>query len=190
MYDRTTALVIVDTQNDFTHPQGTLYIEGAEVVIAAINDEADRARTAGALVVYTKDWHPPETPHFGKHPGHCVQDTWGAAFHPDLHVDGPTVHKGTGSEDGYSAFSGLAASGEPILHLLLREHGIERLVAVGFAAGGCVKATAIDAATLGYESLFPVALSKGARPVEPGTPTHLDLLREAGVTILEPTPVP
>ena len=69
-----------------------------------------RRRRAGALVVYTQDWHPQSTPHFAKDGGiwpvHCVAETWGAELHPDLGAStGPIVRKGANGEDGYSGFT-------------------------------------------------------------------------------------
>ncbi len=157
-YDEKTALVVVDVQNDFADPAGGLYVKGGEEVVPVINAEVDRARGAGALVVYTQDWHPETTPHFAKDGGiwpvHCVRDTWGAAFHPDLVVDGPVVRKGSHGEDGYSGFtmrdpeSGQEAPTE--LDDLLRERDIGRLVVVGLATDYCVKATALDGLRLQY----------------------------------------
>ena len=63
-YDPATALLVVDVQNDFADPAGSLYVAGAEKAVAAANDEVERAADAGAVVVYTQDWHPPSTPHF------------------------------------------------------------------------------------------------------------------------------
>ena len=87
-YDERTALLVVDIQNDFADPSGTLAVDGGDVIVPRVNQEIAEAQDAGALVVYTQDWHPPSTPHFFKDggiwPEHCVQDTWGAEFHPDL----------------------------------------------------------------------------------------------------------
>src|ERR1041385_4970375 len=108
MYGPKVALVVVDMQNDFADPAGSLYVRGGEAVVERVNAEIDRAQTAGAIVVYTQDWHPEDTPHFAKDGGvwpvHCVAGTWGAEFHPSLVVAGDTVRKGTGGEDGYSGF--------------------------------------------------------------------------------------
>ena len=97
-YDAQTALIVVDVQNDFADPEGSLSVSGGDAVVPLINDEIADARGQGALVVYTQDWHPPDTPHFAKDGGiwpvHCVGETWGAEFHPDLVVDGPVVRKG------------------------------------------------------------------------------------------------
>lgn len=159
-YDSSTALIVVDVQNDFADPNGSLYVSGGETIVPVVNEEMARARDAGALIVYTQDWHPESTPHFQKDGGiwpvHCVQETWGADFHPDLEVKGDVVRKGTGGEDGYSGFtirdpaSGAEASTE--LADLLRERGIERVVVVGLATDYCVKETALDAVRLGFET--------------------------------------
>src|SRR4029453_11228825 len=58
VYDPQTALVIVDLQNDFADPAGSLSVAGGEEVIAVANRERARAREAGAAVVFTQDWHP------------------------------------------------------------------------------------------------------------------------------------
>ena len=110
-YDPTTALVVVDVQNDFADPQGSLSVTDGAAVIPFINAEIDRAQAAGATVVYTRDWHPPSTPHFAKDGGiwpvHCVGDTWGSEFHPDLTIvdDAVFTKKGADGEDGYSGFT-------------------------------------------------------------------------------------
>jgi nicotinamidase/pyrazinamidase len=126
-------------------------------------------------VVYTADWHPESTPHFAKDGGvwpvHCVGDTWGAAFHPNLIVDGPVVRKGTGGEDGYSGFSMRdPESGEVSptgLASQLERWGIAKVVVCGLATDYCVKATALDGISAGYEV---VVLTDAIRPVnlEPG----------------------
>ena len=89
---------MVDVQNDFADPQGSLYVSEGELVVPFVNQQLDEARGAGALIVYTQDWHPESTPHFAKDGGiwpvHCVMGTWGAEFHPDLSVDGEIVRKG------------------------------------------------------------------------------------------------
>src|SRR5438034_6157888 len=110
-YDQTTALVVVDVQNDFADSDGSLYVTGGEEIAPLINREIDTARRNGALIVYSADWHPKSTPHFAKDGGiwpvHCVGGTWGAEFHPQLHVDpdAEVLRKGTGGEDGYSVFT-------------------------------------------------------------------------------------
>jgi nicotinamidase/pyrazinamidase len=190
-YDERTALVVVDVQNDFADPGGSLYVEGGEAVVAAINDEIEAARAAGALVAYTQDWHPETTPHFAKDGGtwpvHCVHDTWGAELHPDLVVAGEQVRKGTGGEDGYSGFTmahPVTRETSPTpLRDLLASHSIERVVIAGLATDYCVKETAIDAVGLGFDT---VVLRAAVRPVElePGDGQRaLDAMAAAGVAL-------
>ena len=108
-YDPTTALIVVDLQNDFADPAGGLAVAGGAQVRAEDQLRVESAKTAGASIFYTQDWHPESTPHFAKDGGiwpvHCVADTWGAELHPDLVVDGPIVRKGANGEDGYSGFT-------------------------------------------------------------------------------------
>ncbi len=174
-YDRKTALVVVDVQNDFADPNGNLYVGGGGDVVPIINSEIARARSAGGHVVYTADWHPPSTPHFAKDGGvwpvHCVGDTWGASFHPNLIVDGPVVRKGIGGEDGYSGFSMKDPEGEEVTETGLRGQlerwSVERIVVCGLATDYCVKATALDGVAGGFavavleDAIRPVNLEAG-----------------------------
>lgn len=171
-YNETTALVVVDVQNDFADPSGSLYVPGGEETIPFINEQVHAADEAGALVVYSQDWHPEETPHFkefgGPWPVHCVAGTKGAEFYPDLDVIEDAVHikKGSGGEDGYSAFSlrDPETGEESSTGLLakLEEARIERVAIVGLAQDYCVKETTIDAARAGLDTTL---LADGSAPV-------------------------
>jgi nicotinamidase/pyrazinamidase len=162
-YDPVTALVVVDVQNDFADPAGGLSVAGGDAVVPAINAEIERAVAAGALVAYTQDWHPESTPHFQKDGGiwpvHCVAGTWGAELHPGLVdvAEAPHVRKGANGEDGYSGFTMRdPLTGETIatdLEPVLADAGIERVVVTGLATDYCVKATALDAARLGFRTI-------------------------------------
>ena len=163
-FDTRTALVVVDVQNDFADPAGSLSVPGATAVIVSVNEHIAAATAGGAVVVYTQDWHPPRTPHFvtdgGPWPVHCVRETWGAALHPALDVvAGDPVLKGTAGEDGYSGFTMRdTTSGFDVptgLDDVLRQHGVSRVVIVGLALDYCVKATALDAVRLGYDCVVP-----------------------------------
>jgi nicotinamidase/pyrazinamidase len=157
-YDATTALLVVDVQNDFADPRGSLYVRGGEEVVPLVNAEIERARSAGAAVFYTQDWHPESTPHFQKDGGiwpvHCVMETWGADFHPDLSVVGPVVRKGSNGEDGYSGFTmrdpQTTETRPTQLADLLAEAGATKLVVAGLATDYCVKSTVLDARSHGY----------------------------------------
>ena len=171
------ALVIVDLQNDFADPAGGLSVAGGDAIVPTVNSEIAMARNNGAVVVATQDWHPESTPHFAKDGGiwpvHCVADTWGAALHQGLALpdDAPRVRKGASGEDGYSGFTtrdpqtGETAQTE--LDGLLRDAGVEHVVAVGLATDYCINATALDAIALGYrtdvlvDACAPVNLKKG-----------------------------
>jgi nicotinamidase/pyrazinamidase len=174
-YDPKTALIVVDVQNDFADPAGNLSVSGGAEVVPVINDHIARARAAGALVVYTADWHPESTPHFAKDGGiwpvHCLADSWGAAFHPDLAVDGPVVRKGSHGEDGYSGFTmrdpTSGATTSTGLREMLADAGVTRIVVCGLATDYCVKATALDGLSHGFQVEL---LQDGVRAVdlEPG----------------------
>jgi nicotinamidase/pyrazinamidase len=190
-YDPETALIVVDVQNDFADPGGGLYVRGGEEVVPVVNQEIELAARAGAMVVYTQDWHPPSTPHFaedgGVWPAHCVQGTWGAEFHPRLHVEGEVVRKGGGGEDGYSGFSTRhPESGEERpteLERLLRERGVRKVVVAGLATDYCVKETVIDAAAKGFEVAL-LAEAVRAVELEPGDAQRaLEDVHRAGTTI-------
>jgi nicotinamidase/pyrazinamidase len=190
-YDTTTALVVVDVQNDFADPAGSLSVNGATPVIERINGEIRTATDAGGLVVLTQDWHPVSTPHFvtdgGPWPVHCVADTWGASLHPDLAVpaDAPRIRKGANGEDGYSGFTMRDPStGEQIpteLDALLRDRAIRRVIVAGLATDYCVKATALDAARLGYET-YLLTDAIAAVDLEPGDGARaIEEMEAAGV---------
>ena len=192
-YDPQTALLVVDVQNDFADPAGSLSVASGEAVVGHANSEIAMAQGAGALVVFTQDWHPESTPHFAKDGGiwpvHCVADTWGAALHPDLAVpdDAPRVRKGVNGEDGYSGFTMRdPVTGETIpteLERLLRDRAIGRVVVVGLATDYCVMATALDAVRLGFGASVLVD-AVAAVNLEPGDGERaLEAMREAGVAM-------
>jgi nicotinamidase/pyrazinamidase len=157
-YDPSTALLVVDVQNDFADPSGSLYVRGGEDVVPLLNDEIKAAQLAGAQVIYTQDWHPASTPHFQKDGGiwpvHCVMETWGAEFQPGLVVAGPIVRKGSNGEDGYSGFTMRdPTTGETVptgLAAMLGQHDVTRLVIGGLATDYCVRSTVLDARAHGY----------------------------------------
>lgn len=170
-YGPDVALVVVDVQNDFADPRGSLYVREGEQVVPVANREIERARSAGSPVFYTQDWHPEHTPHFepegGVWPVHCVAGTWGAELHPDLAVLGEVVRKGTGGEDGYSGFTVLdplsGGAQATALEARLRELGVRRLAVLGLAGDYCVGATARDGVEAGFEV---TVLREGVRSVE------------------------
>jgi nicotinamidase/pyrazinamidase len=190
-YEPGTALVVVDVQNDFADPAGSLAVSGGPEVVAAANAEIEAATAAGAPVVYTQDWHPPDTPHFAKDGGtwpvHCVQDSWGAELHPQLVVRGEIVRKGEHGEDGYSGFTMRdPVSGETVptrLAELLRARGAERLVVLGLATDYCVRATALEGREHGWPVTVPWRAVR-AVDLQPGDGERTrEELRAAGVDV-------
>ena len=191
-YSAASALIVVDVQNDFADPAGSLAVRGGDDVIDFINDQIGQAEAAGAFVVHTQDWHPPNTPHFDKDGGiwpvHCVADSWGAEFHPELRVGWPSVKKGTGGEDGYSGFTvrdPVTEEETPTqLADMLRERSISRVAVLGLATDYCVLATAIDSVELGFET---TVLADGVRSVDlaPGDGARaIATMVSVGVTVI------
>jgi nicotinamidase/pyrazinamidase len=192
-YDERTALFVVDVQNDFADRSGSLFVRGAPEILPVVNGEIGRARSEGALVVYSQDWHPASTPHFQKDGGvwpvHCVADTWGADFHPGLEVlDGAEVlRKGTAGEDGYSVFTvrdpQTGSEHATALERILRDQAIERVVIVGLATDYCVKDTALDARRLGFVTTVR-ADAVAAVDLQPDDGERaLEAMRDAGAEI-------
>lgn len=190
-YDPATALVVVDVQNDFADPAGSLAVPGGDRLVPTINTEVQRAATAGSVIVYTQDWHPESTPHFAKDGGiwpvHCVGGTWGAEFHPDLQVVGRAIRKGQEGEDGYSGFRMRdPGTGEELptdLEAFLREAGVSSVVVCGLATDYCVKKTALDAVRLGFGATVATGMIAAVER-EPGDGDRaIEAMRAAGVQL-------
>lgn len=144
------ALVIVDMQNDFM-PGGSLPVPNALTIIPKINKYVELFIKAKALVIATRDWHPPNHVSFltrgGPWPPHCIQGTKGAEFHPDINLPPETIIVSKGYNENIEAYSGFEGTD---LNQILRSSGIRRLFVCGVATDYCVKATALDAIRLGY----------------------------------------
>ena len=143
------ALLIIDVQNDFC-PGGSLPVPEGDQVVLILNQWI--AEFTG-LIVASRDWHPPDHISFrergGDWPPHCIQNTPGAAFHPNLHLPANTlvISKGTQSDfDQYSAFD------RTNLAEALRERGINRVWVGGLAQDICVRATGLAALGEGFET--------------------------------------
>ncbi|MEZ3162417.1 isochorismatase family cysteine hydrolase [Halorubrum sp. RMP-47] len=143
-----TAVVVVDMQNGFCHPDGSLYAEPSEAAIEPVTALVDRAREAGASVVYTRDVHPPEQfdethyyDEFDRWGEHVVEGSWDAELVADLDVrdDDHVVEKHT-----YDAFYRTDLEG------YLDAHGIDDLLICGTLANVCVLHTAGSAGLRDY----------------------------------------
>jgi nicotinamidase/pyrazinamidase len=177
------ALLIVDVQNDFC-PGGSLAVDHGDEVVEPLNKLIADFLERGDPVYKSRDWHPPTTKHFephGRWPIHCVQNTRGAEFHPQL-KDDPRIHiisKGLGDKDCYSAFD------ETNLAAQLRDEGVREVWVGGLATDYCVKNTVLDALKHGFDVK---ALKNAMRAVdaEPGDGDRaIEEMRSAGAEIVD-----
>lgn len=150
------ALVIVDTQLDFC-PGGALAVVDGDHIIPVLNRYIEKFRSAGLPIIATRDWHPGKTSHFkalgGQWPPHCIQETLGAEFHPDLALptDAIIVSKGMGyEEDSYSGFQGKDAAGVRLAERLC-QLGVQKIFVGGLATDYCVKHTVLDGVKEGFQ---------------------------------------
>ena len=148
--DRHTLLVVVDIQKDFC-PGGAVPVQEGDKVIPIINEYVQRFVEAGAPIVLTRDWHPPDHSSFkaqgGSWPPHCIQNSDGAKFHPHLLIPpgAEIVSKADKKDEAYSFFKGTDLAER------LRQRGIKRLLVGGLATDYCVKETVLDGLRLGFE---------------------------------------
>jgi nicotinamidase/pyrazinamidase len=147
------ALLITDIQKDFL-PGGALPIENSDEIIPVLNDYIRLFVDSKGHVLASRDWHPLNHVSFkaqgGPWPPHCVQQTAGAKFSPDLKLPERTVviSKATNPDhEAYSAFDGTSLAHE------LRTLGVKRLFVGGLATDYCVVNTVVDARKLGFEAV-------------------------------------
>lgn len=148
-----TALLIVDVQNDFC-PGGALPVPDGDQVVKPLIKIAEDFGIKGYPVIISRDWHPEVTSHFkqygGQWPVHCVQNTLGAEFHPEIkklieRIKAIVINKGMlPNQDGYSPFEGEDELLWP-LQDILEFYGVKELYVGGLATEYCVKAAALDA---------------------------------------------
>lgn len=165
----TTALIVVDVQNDFC-PGGALAVGGGHAIVPVINALVPRYEQ----VVVTQDWHPKghasfASAHHGREPfettempygtqvlwpDHCVQGTPGAELHPDLEVTTAQLVIRKGWHEGVDSYSAFREADRKTLTGLagyLRERGVDEVHVVGLATDYCVAWTALDAASAGFK---------------------------------------
>lgn len=178
------ALIVVDVQNDFC-PGGSLAVAQGDEVVAPLNKLMKEFLDRGEPVYKTRDWHPEKTKHFaiygGTWPIHCVQNTHGAEFHPDL-LDDPritVISKGFDERaDGYSGFDGTQ------LAQLLRDEDVKETWVGGLATDYCVKQTVIDGVRNGFK-VKALADAMRAVNVNPDDGKKaIDEMKEAGAEIV------
>lgn len=179
------ALIIVDVQNDFC-PGGALPVPGGNKVVPVLNLYIQKFKVRGLPVYFTRDWHPDThisfKPQGGVWPPHCVQNTSGAGFHPDLFIPPDTVVISKGTDPARDAYSGFQGTD---LHGQLKKRDIKRLFIGGLATDYCVKSTVLDALEAGFETAFLADASRGV-DVRPGDSERAveDMLREGAIKIV------
>ncbi|CCQ37618.1 isochorismatase family protein [Natronomonas moolapensis 8.8.11] len=147
-----TAVVVVDMQNGFCHPEGSLYAPGSEAAIDPCAEVVAEARKAGAAVVFTRDVHPPEQfegnhyyDEFDRWGEHVLEGSWEAELVSELSPeDGDLVVV----KHTYDAFHQTELEG------YLRSHGIDDLVFCGTLANVCVLHTAGSAGLRDYRPIL------------------------------------
>jgi nicotinamidase/pyrazinamidase len=162
-----TALIIVDVQNDFCEG-GSLPVNGGAAVATAISTYMRDNRRAYPHVVATRDFHLDPGGHFADDPDyvdtwppHCVIGTPGADFHPNLDLAPiETVFSKGEKEAAYSGFEGASDDGTP-LGEWLRKHEVDSVDIVGIATDHCVRATALDAVRSGLTTRVLLGMTAG-----------------------------
>ena len=191
MTEAATALLVVDVQLDFCEG-GSMGVDGGAATAAAISRHLGAAHGRYAHVVASRDYHQDPGEHFSENPDftnswppHCLVGQAGAAFHPELDVDGIEAVFSKGQyEAAYSAFEatgpGIASAERPLAEWL-RARGVEAVEIVGLATDYCVRATALDAVREGFTTAVRLDLTAGVAPRT--TAAAVQRMRDAGVTL-------
>ena len=196
------ALILVDIQNDFV-PGGALAVADGDKVVPIVN----RVEEAFDLVVATQDWHPANhgsfaSQHPGRKPGevidlngipqvlwpdHCVQRSKGAEFHPQFDRRRVVKVFQKGVDPGIDSYSGFFDNGHRRgtgLAEYLRSAGVTDIYIAGLATDYCVKYTALDGRTLGYNVFVIEDACRGVN-LNPGdSATAIDQMQSAGVRVV------
>jgi nicotinamidase/pyrazinamidase len=195
------ALVLTDIQNDFL-PGGALPVPDGEAVVPVAN----RLIESFSLIITAQDWHPPGHVSFAETHGrpmgevievdgleqilwpvHCVQGSRGAALAPGLNRDriAKAVYKGADVNiDSYSAFFDNGHLAQTDLHTFLQSRSVRRVYLCGLATDYCVKASALDARRLGYETYMVADACRGIESQPGDVDRAIEEMREAGVAIV------
>lgn len=182
--NQTDALIVVDVQNDFC-VGGALAVRDGDAVVPVIN----RISALFSRIFYTRDWHPAnhcsfsEAPEFvdKSWPPHCVQDTPGAEFHPELYMPDDAVVISTAADpdrEAYSGFEGTALAAQ------LRDAGIRRVFVCGLATDYCVRATVLDALSKGFEAVLVEDACRGVDIPAGNAAAAVEEMRKAGAAVV------
>lgn len=200
------ALLLVDLQNDFCSG-GNLEVKKGDEVIPIANSIIDKFRSEDFLILATKDWHPMTHKSFASNsggnigeigvlnglpqvwwPDHCVQNTPGSEFHPNLksqYID-KIIFKGTDENiDSYSGFFDNGKIKKTQLDCFLKDNDIDTLYIMGLATDFCVKFTALDALELGYAVYLIKDGCRGVNLTPDSSEKALEELKAKGAKIIE-----
>lgn len=200
---KNSALLIVDVQNDFL-PGGALAVNHGEEIIPVINDLQEKFD----FIVATQDFHPSDhgsfaANHKGKSPGeeieldglaqvlwpvHCVQGSEGAEFHEELNpIKWKAIfQKGINPEvDSYSGFFDNARREDTGLGDFLQNEGIINVFVTGLAQDYCVKFTALDSVSLGFQTYLITDATKAVNVNRGDGEKSLEEMQSAGVRLIE-----
>ena len=178
------ALIIVDLQNDFC-PGGSLAVSEGDQIIPVVNRLIEKFTQMGNPIFTTRDWHPRDHSSFeeqgGIWPSHCIQDTQGAEFHPEIQIpeDATIISKATSKEkDAYSGFE------ETELSELLKRAGVEDIFVSGLATDYCVKATALQGLKEGFRVTVIKDAIRGVNVQPDDSAKALTDMKAVGVNII------
>ena len=197
------ALLFVDLQNDFLRG-GSSPVPQGEAVLPIANQLQGYYK----LVLATQDWHPANhrsfvASHENRTPGevifhrktsqilwptHCVQNSRGAELSPALMLNrvNKVFKKGADADiDGYSAFFDHDHRTSTGLAEYLREKRVTELHILGLGTDHCIKATALDALTLGLKVSLVEDACRGISLKPDDTTDALKEMKSAGVTFLQ-----
>jgi nicotinamidase/pyrazinamidase len=187
------ALVVVDVQNDFCEG-GSLAVTGGAAVARALTGYLAGSQSAGYdHVVATQDFHIDPGLHFAAEPdfvdtwpAHCVAETDGAAFHPELdRARIEEIFRKGAYAAAYSGFEGASQAGQT-LRDWLAERGVTDIDVAGIATDYCVRATATDAVRAGFGTRVLLGLTAGVSPAT--TDVAIESMKADGI-LLAGTPL-
>jgi nicotinamidase/pyrazinamidase len=176
------ALFLVDVQIDFC-PGGALPIAEGDKVVPVLNRWIAAAVAKGVPVFASRDWHQLGHPSFkergGPWPPHCIQDSEGARYHPDLHLPADTIKVTKGARFDKDQTSDFDQTG---LSVRLHQDGVRRLFVGGLAEDVCVHDTVIGGLQEGFEM---VVILDGTRPITAeGGEKARRAMRKAGAQLI------
>jgi len=154
---RTTALIVVDMQNDFVKPGGALVVETAAATIPAIQRLLALARAKGMKVFFTQDTHEEGDIEFPIWGPHVLRGTWGWQIVDEL---APRPGERVIEKLRYDGFFGTPLDHE------LRLAAIQNVIVCGTVANICVLHTAGSAALRGYRVVLLIDAISAITPFD------------------------